>query len=302
MARPHAAPDAALAPRVRELARRIVADVVRKGECDVVAHGAAELSSLASCELLGVPQDDRHRLLELSNRLLGFDEPERPGSSADAERAVAELRAHARHLVGQRCARPADDLVAELAPGEVDGHRRAALEPDRLLLLLAVAGNQTTRHALSGGLLALLEHREQWERLLRRPDLVGTAVGEIVRWVSPVMHVRRTAVEDTVLGGVEIGAGDEGVPWYPTATRDEELFADGDRFDVGRDPNPHLGFGIGAHLCLGAHLARLELRVLLEELLRQAPDVELAGAPQRLRSNFVHGIQELPVRFGAGQT
>jgi cholest-4-en-3-one 26-monooxygenase len=192
-----------------------------------------------------------------------------------------------------------DDLVSDLVGGEVDGHRLSELEFNNFFLLLAVAGNETTRNALSGGLLALLEHRDQWERLQRQPKLVETAVDEIVRWVSPVMYFRRTATEDTVIGGVEIGAGDKVVLWYPSANRDEEVFADGERFDVARDPNPHLGFGVGEHFCLGSHLARLEMRILFEELVRQVPDLELAGTPRRLRSNFIHGIKELPVRFRA---
>jgi cholest-4-en-3-one 26-monooxygenase len=250
------------------------------------------------CELLGVPQDDRHLLFDLSNRLIGFDDPQFQSSPEDAERAAAEMWAYAHHLGQQRRARPVDDLVSDLVTGAVDGHRLTELEFNNFFLLLAVAGNETTRNAISGGLLALLEHRDQWERLQRQPKLVETAVDEMVRWVSPVMYFRRTASEDTVLAGVEIGAGDKVVMWYPSANRDEEVFADGERFDVGRDPNPHLGFGVGEHFCLGSHLARLEMRILLEELLRQVPDVELAGAPRRLRSNFIHGIVELPVRFG----
>jgi cholest-4-en-3-one 26-monooxygenase len=249
------------------------------------------------CELMGVPQDDRHLLFELSNRLIGFDDPEFQSSPQDAERAAAEMWAYAHHLGQQRRARPVDDLVSDLVGGEVDGHRLSELEFDNFFLLLAVAGNETTRNAISGGLLALLEHREQWERLLRQPKLAGTAVDEIVRWVSPVLHFRRTASQDTLLGGVEIGAGEKVVVWYPSANRDEAVFPDGERFDVGRDPNPHLGFGVGEHFCLGSHLARLEMRILLEELIRQIPDVELAGAPRRLRSNFIHGIKELPIRF-----
>ncbi|HSJ97449.1 MAG TPA: cytochrome P450 [Myxococcota bacterium] len=288
---------AALAPHVRELARRIVADVARKGECDFVAHVAAELPMIVICELMGVPQDDRHLLFELSNRLIGFDDPEFQTSPQDAERAAAEMWAYAHHLGQQRRARPVDDLISDLVGGEVDGHRLSELEFNNFFLLLAVAGNETTRNAISGGLLALLEHREQWERLLRQPKLAETAVDEIVRWVSPVLHFRRTASRDTLLGGVEIGAGEKVVVWYPSANRDEAVFPDGERFDVGRDPNPHLGFGVGEHFCLGSHLARLEMRILLEELVRQIPDVELAGVPRRLRSNFIHGIKELPIRF-----
>jgi cholest-4-en-3-one 26-monooxygenase len=205
--------------------------------------------------------------------------------------------AYAHRLGEQRRARPVDDLVSDLVTGSVDGHQLSELEFNNFFLLLAVAGNETTRNAISGGLLALLEHRDQWERLQRQPHLLATAVDEIVRWVTPVLHFRRTATQDTVLGGVEIGAGDKVVVWYPSANRDEAVFADPDRFDVARTPNPHLGFGIGEHFCLGSHLAKLEMRLLFEELLRRLPDIELAAEPRRLRSNFIHGIKELQIRF-----
>jgi cholest-4-en-3-one 26-monooxygenase len=288
---------AALAPHVRELTRAVLGRVAHKGECDFVASVAAELPMIVICELMGVPQDDRHLLFTLSNRLVGFDDPEFQDSPEDAEKAAVEMWAYAHQLGQQRRARPGADLVSDLVTGEVDGHRLDELAFNNFFLLLAVAGNETTRNAISGGLLALLEHRDQWERLLASPRLVATAVDEIVRWVSPVMYFRRTATQDTVVGGVEVGAGDKVVMWYPSANRDEAVFPDAGRFDVGRDPNPHLGFGVGEHFCLGSHLARLELRILFEELIRHFPDIDLAGPPRRLRSNFIHGIKELPVRF-----
>jgi cholest-4-en-3-one 26-monooxygenase len=288
---------AAMAPHVRELAREVVDRVAHKGECDFVAQVAAELPLLVICELMGVPRDDRHLVFELSNRLIGFDDPEFQRSPEDAEQAAAEMWAYAHHLGQQRRVRPGDDLVSDLVSGEVDGHRLDELSFNNFFLLLAVAGNETTRNALSGGLLALMEHRDQWERLLREPGLLDSAVDEIVRWVSPVLHFRRTATRDTVLGGIEIGAEDKVVIWYSSANRDETAFAMPDVFDVGRTPNPHLGFGIGEHFCLGSHLARLEIRLLLEQILRRLPDIELAAPPRRLRSNFIHGIKEMPVRF-----
>jgi cholest-4-en-3-one 26-monooxygenase len=288
---------AQLTPHVRQLARQVVDRVASKGECDFVEHVAAELPMIVICELMGVPQDDRHLLFQLSNRLIGFDDPEFQSSPEDAERAATEMWAYAHQLGQQRRARPIDDLVSDLVTGEVDGQRLSELEFNNFFLLLAVAGNETTRNAISGGLLALMEHRSQWERLRRNPRLLDTAVDEIVRWVSPVMYFRRTASEDTVLGGIEIGAGDKVVMWYPSANRDETVFASPDVFDVARDPNPHLGFGVGEHFCLGSHLARLEMRILFEELLRRLPDLEIAAPPRRLRSNFIHGVKELHVRF-----
>ncbi len=288
---------AAMAPHVRELAREVVGRVSHKGECDFVAQIAAELPMIVICELMGVPKDDRHLLFDLSNRLIGFDDPEFQNSPEDAEQSAVEMWTYAHELGQQRRARPVDDLVSDLVTGRVDGHQLSELEFNNFFLLLAVAGNETTRNAISGGLLALLEYRDQWERLQRQPSLLATAVDEIVRWVTPVLHFRRTAVEDTVLGGIEIGAGDKVVLWYASANRDEAVFDQPDRFDVGRTPNPHLGFGIGEHFCLGTHLAKLEMRILFEELLRRMPDLELAAPPRRLRSNFIHGIKELQVRF-----
>jgi cholest-4-en-3-one 26-monooxygenase len=288
---------AEMTPHVRELAREIVDRVAGKGECDFVAEVAAELPLLVICELMGVPVEDRRKIFELSNRLIGFDDPEFQSSPADGEAAALEMWTYAHALGQQRRRRPADDLVSDLVNGEVDGERLTELEFNNFFLLLAVAGNETTRNAISGGLLALMQHRGQWERLLSDRALLDTAVEEIVRWVTPVIHFRRTATAHTRIGGVEIRAGQKIVMWYPSANRDETVFERPDAFDVGRDPNPHLGFGIGEHFCLGSHLARLEMGCLFEELLRRLPDIELAGDPRRLRSNFIHGIKNLPVRF-----
>jgi len=287
----------AMTPHVAQLAREVVDRVASKGECDFVAEVAAELPLLVICELMGVPASDRRRIFDLSNRLIGFDDPEFQTSKDDGMAAAAEMWAYAHQLGEQRRAKPMGDLVSDLVNGSVDGAKLTELEFDNFFLLLAVAGNETTRNAISGGLLALMEHRGQWERLLSDRSLLDTAVDEIVRWVSPVIHFRRTATFDTELAGIAIPAGAKVVMWYASANRDAAAFARADVFDVARSPNPHLGFGIGEHFCLGSHLARLEIRCLFEELLRRLPDIELAGAPRRLRSNFIHGIKQLPVRF-----
>jgi len=165
-------------------------------------------------------------------------------------------------------------------------------------LLLTVAGNETTRNAAAGGMLALFEHPEQWQRLLDDPSLIPTAAEEIVRWVSPVNLFRRTALRDSELGGAQIAASDKVVVFYASANRDESVFPAPDQFDVGRDPNPHVGFGGGGpHFCLGRHLAALELRVLLQALTERMPGIRLDGEPSRLRSNFINGIKHMPVRF-----
>ena len=171
------------------------------------------------------------------------------------------------------------------------------MEFDSFFLLLAVAGNETTRNLISGGMLALIEHPEQRARLLADMALLPTAVEEMLRWVSPVMHFRRTATRDTELRGQTIPAGDKVVIFYPSVNRDEDIFPDGDQFNVGRSPNEHLAFGIGEHFCLGSNLARLEIRLMFEELLTRLPDIELAGPVHRLRSNFINGIKRMPVRF-----
>jgi cholest-4-en-3-one 26-monooxygenase len=164
-------------------------------------------------------------------------------------------------------------------------------------LLLAVAGNETTRNTISGGMLALIEHPEERARLMADPSLLDSAVEEIIRWVSPVMAFRRTATRDVVLAGRQIREGDSVCLWYGSANRDDAMFKDPDRFDVGRTPNEHLGFGIGPHFCLGANLARLEIRIMFERLLERLPDIQLAGSVERLRSNFINGIKHMPVRF-----
>jgi cholest-4-en-3-one 26-monooxygenase len=288
-----------MAPHVRELAREIVDRVASKGECDFVAEVAAELPLLVICELMGIPNEDRRKIFELSNRLIGFDDPEFQTDPSDAEAAAIEMWTYAHLLGGKRRAAPTGDLVSDLVTGQVDGEALTELEFNNFFLLLAVAGNETTRNAISGGLLALMEHRGQWERLRNDRALMATAVDEIIRFVTPVIYMRRTAVRDVKLSGVEIRAGQKLVLWYPSANRDETVFERPDAFDVGRDPNPHLGFGIGEHFCLGSHLAKLEIRCLFEELLTRLPDIELAGPPRRLRSNFISGIKSLPVKFSA---
>jgi len=206
--------------------------------------------------------------------------------------------AYANELGRQRRERPQDDLVSVLMRAEVDGERLTELEFDLFFLLLAVAGNETTRNAISGGMLALLEHPEQWRRLQADPSLLPRAVEEILRWVTPVMHFQRTATREVEIGGRRISEGDRVAMYYVAANRDETVFEEPGRFDVARWPNEHLTFGGGGpHFCLGAPLARLEIRSILEELLRRVAEVEQVGPARRLRSNFINGLRELPVRL-----
>jgi cholest-4-en-3-one 26-monooxygenase len=286
-----------LEPHLRDVANRIIDRVAERGECDFVTDIAAELPLQAIVELMGVPLEDRHLVFDWSNRMIGMDDPEYSGTLERGRLAAMEMFMYANRLAEERKARPRDDLVSVLMTAEVDGEKLTEPEFDAFFMLLAVAGNETTRNLTSGGMLALIEHPAQRERLLADPSLIPSAVEEMVRWVSPVMYFRRTATRDTELGGQPIREGDKVTIWYVSANRDEDVFPRADHFDVGRQPNDHLGFGIGQHFCLGANLARLEIRIIFEELFRRLPDIELAGPVRRLRSNFINGIKSMPVRF-----
>ena len=288
---------ARLEPHIRELASQIIDRVAPKGECDFVTEVAAELPLLVIAELMGVPVEDRRLIFDLSNRLIGFDDPEFQTSMEDGKQAAAEMWAYAQELAERRRREPQNDLVSQLLNAEVDGERLTEMEFNFFFLLLAVAGNETTRNLISGGMLALFEHPDQKEKLLAHPELLPTAVEEMLRWISPVICFRRTATQDTEVRGQKIREGDKVVMFYISANRDEEVFERADQFDITRSPNEHLAFGIGEHYCLGSNLARLEIRIMFEEILRRLPDIELAGQPRRLRSNFISGIKSMPVRF-----
>lgn len=286
-----------LEDHVRTITTEIIDQVAGAGECDFVASISAELPLRVIVELVGVPMADRHRVLQWSNQMLAYDDPEYQLDPDTPKIAAAELFMYAHELAVERSAQPRDDLVSELMHGEVEGHRLSMEEFNSFFMLLLVAGNETTRNLVSGGLLALIEHPGERARLQADPALLPTAVEEMLRWVTPVNVFQRTAQRDVELGGHSIREGDKVVLFYASANRDEEIFPDAHRFDVGRAPNEHLAFGIGPHFCLGANLARLEIRIMFEELLRRLPDIELAGPVERLRSNFINGIKRMPVRF-----
>jgi len=286
-----------LEQHIRDLARQIVDRVAARGECDFVADIAAELPLQVIVEMIGVPLEDRHRVFEWSNRMMAYDDPEYVDSIEVGRAAAAEMYMYANQLAEARRDAPRDDLVSVLMTAEVEGERLSESDFDQFFLLLAVAGNETTRNLISGGMLALCEHPAERARLLADASLMPSAVEEMLRWVSPVMQFRRTAMRDVELRGQHIREGEFVSLWYGSANRDEEMFPHADRFDVARTPNEHLTFGIGPHFCLGANLARLEIRIMFEELLRRLPDIELAGPVDRLRSNFIHGIKRMPVRF-----
>jgi cholest-4-en-3-one 26-monooxygenase len=282
---------------IRELARSIVDGVASRGRCDFVTDVAAELPLQVIVEMLGVPLEDRHKFFEWSNTMIGVDDPEYATCPEVGQAAMMQLFGYANELAVERKRCPREDLTTLLLQAEVDGERLTESQYDSFVMLLAVAGNETTRNLIAGGMLALIQHPEQRARLLADRTLMPTAVEEMLRFVSPIMCFRRTAQRDLELGRQLIREGDRVIMWYASANRDEEVFPQADRFDIGRRPNDHLGFGIGPHFCLGAHLARLEIRIMLEELLRRLPDLELDGPVQRLRSGFVNGIKHMPVRF-----
>jgi cholest-4-en-3-one 26-monooxygenase len=287
-------------PHIREAARRIVDEVADRDDVvDFVPHFAAELPLVVIAELLGIPYEDRHKVFEWSNRLIGANDPEYGVDGFEGgQQAAAELYLYAQALADSRRARPLDDIVTTLVTAELDGEKLSDIEFNVFVLLLAVAGNETTRNLISGGMLALMEHPEQRERLLADASLLDSAVDEMLRYVSPVMYFRRTALTDSEIRGVPVRAGDKVTVWYGSANRDEDVFADPHDFDIGRTPNEHIAFGgRGPHYCLGASLAKMEIRVMFEEILRRLPDMQLAGEPVRLQSILINGIKHLPVRL-----
>ncbi len=289
---------AQLEKHITEICDSLLDEIQDRGHADFVTDIAAPLPLWVICELVGAPVADRGRIFELSNVLIGSADPEFQLEPQAQQNAAAEIYAYGAALAERRRADPADDIVTKLLQPNEHGEALTSDEFDLFFLLLTVAGNETTRNAAAGGMLALFEHPEQWQRLLADPGLIPTAAEEIVRWVSPVNLFRRTATRDTELGGQAIAEGDKVVVFYASANRDADVFAAPDQFDAGRDPNPHVGFGGGGpHFCLGRHLAALELRILLQALTERMPAIRLDGEPSRLRSNFINGIKHMPVRF-----
>jgi cytochrome P450 len=277
-------------------AREIVDDFAAAGGGDFVEDVAAELPLRVLAELLGVPREDRHLLFDWSNRLIGSDDPEFGGGDPmQFAAAFMEMFSYGNNIADDRRANPRDDLVSVIANAEVEGERLTQVEFNMFWLLLVIAGNETTRNLLSGGTLALIEHPDQRDRLLTDPALLPTAIEEMLRFVSPVIHFRRTATQDTEVAGQPIASGDKVVVYYVSANRDETVFADPDRFDVARTPNEHVAFGVGPHFCLGAHLARQEIGTMFTLLLERVPRLELTGPVQRMQSAFINGIKHLPV-------
>ncbi|ADP81881.1 cytochrome P450 [Pseudofrankia inefficax] len=289
-----------LSGRIEELAKRFVDHMAALGgECDFVADVAAHYPLYVILSLLGLPEDDFPRMLKLTQELFGANDADlaRNASDSAAAETLLEFFEYFQGVTEERRKSPGDDLASVIANASIHGESIGMLEAVGYYVLIATAGHDTTSAAISGGLHALLTHPDQQRRLAADPGLVTTAVDEMIRWVSPVKHFMRTATRDTEVHGVPIAAGQAVLLSYPSANRDEDVFEHPDTFDVGRTPNKHVGFGFGAHYCLGTHLARLEGRALYAELVPRLRSVELAGEPEYMRTLFVGGPKRLPIRY-----
>jgi cytochrome P450 len=286
-----------LEPRIRAHAKRIVDNVARKGSCEFVTELACELPLILICELMGIPEEDRKQMFDWSNAMIGGDDPEM-NAGADSKQVSIQMWMYANALAQKKREQPDDTLISKYVNGEVEGSKISDFELNNFFVLLAVAGNETTRNATSHFMRLMSEHPDQFELLKTDVDrLLPGAIEEALRFSPPVVAFRRTALVDNEIRGSQIRRGDRVVLSYPSANRDEEVFADPDRFDIRRSPNPHIAFGIGEHFCLGASFARMQLRCILRELLTRLPDIHVVGAPKRQRSNLIHGIREMRVEF-----
>jgi cholest-4-en-3-one 26-monooxygenase len=291
---------------VERITRELLDEMAGDGEvreADFVADLTAPLTLAVLADMLGVPREDWRLMFHWTNQIAGASDPEFQekdadgspvGSFDDVRKGVFE---YFTDLANERRAEPKDDIVSVLTAATIDGDPMPTMELLSYFFLLVVAGNETTRNAASGGLLALIENPGEFQKLRENPGLVDLASEEIVRWTSPVIQFCRTPLEDFELAGKSIRAGESMCLFYPSANRDEEIFDDPDVFRIDRKPNPHLGFGIGEHFCLGANLARLELRTIFRQLAERMEDVELAGRYERTHSGFLGGVKRMPIRY-----
>lgn len=318
---------AAIETEIVDRARRLVAAVADRGRCDLVADVVGDLPVAVLASVLGLPDQDRGLLYDWSNRVIGYQDPDYAASSAfdpatgtDMARAalaqrpgpgpdgslpdprtragLADLYAYAHALAEHKRHHPGDDIMSLLLQASFEGTHLTNDEFETLFFLFAVAGNETLRNGIPGGLLTLIDHPAAYDQLLARPDLLPGAIEELLRYWPPVIHFRRTAVVDCELGGQPIRAGDKVAVYHLAANRDPAVFDDPHRFDITRTGNDHVSFGFGPHFCLGAHLARVQMRAMIGEILSQLGRVELDGDPVRLQSNFQMGLKSLPVRWG----
>jgi cytochrome P450 len=296
-------------PYIREVTRRLLERSAAKGESDFVIDVASQLPLAVICGMMGVSEEDQPLMFSLSNKVLGAGDPEYQDTVPEEQRGTREaaqatgnygtfqMFSFFSQMLQERRAQHREDLVSVLIGSAIDGEHLTDLDILWFCFLLILAGNETTRNAISGGLLTFLQTPDEKRRLLNDMSLMPSAVEEVLRYISPVTHMARAVMKDTKIRDVAIPAGDRVVMWYPSVNRDEDVFPEPDRFDITRSPNDHLAFGIGEHFCLGAGFARLELKVMFEELFTRYPDVQLNGPPERLRSTFIGGIKHLPIKY-----
>ncbi len=300
----------AMEAEIRQITNQILDDIAKKGHVDFVLEVASQLPLAVICGMMGLERKDWALMFQLTNKVLGPGDPEYQTDVPEDQRGTQQaaqitgnmgtmqMFGFFAQLLGERRTKTGGaDLVSILTESEIEGE---ALTDEDILwfcFLLILAGNETTRNAISGGLLALCEHPQERARLQADMSLLPQAVEEILRWVSPVTHMSRVALQDADVNGHAVKQGERVTMWYPSVNRDESVFPEPNRFNITRSPNEHLAFGIGEHFCLGAGFARLELKVIFEELFRRFPDIQLDGEPERLRSTFIGGIKHLPVKF-----
>jgi cholest-4-en-3-one 26-monooxygenase len=287
----------ALEARVRECVDQILDAAIPEGTCDFVTDVAARLPQQVIAELLGIPSEDRPKIADWMSRLTGSDDPEFAAAPDSVTTAQTELVTYAHRLAAARRGQPRQGIVTELLAAEIDGDGLTDTEFGAFFVLLVAAGIETTKGAIAGGMNAFLQHPAEYDKLVQHPDaLIGPATEEILRWTSPITYFRRNVTRDIELRGHRLAAGDKVSIWYPSANRDEEVFGDPFRFDIERTPNEHVAFGGGGpHFCLGAALARVEIRLLFEQLARRVPAPTAVADPDHLRSNLIGGIKHLVV-------
>jgi len=284
--------------QIDERAKLIVDAVCAKGEIDFVEEIAMEMPAQVICDMLGVPEEDRKQVVEWSNTMVGFDDPFWRNTPEAGELAAMSIYGYCDQLAEQRRREPRDDIMSALLTADVDGESLSQDELNMFFVILVVAGNETTRNLISHSVRALIDHPDAVTRLAEQPELWDTAVEEFLRWGTSIHNFRRTAMCDTELNGQQIKAGDKVVVYYASANFDEDVFEDPFTFDIARNPNDHLTFGGGGeHFCLGANLARVEIKAMVREFITRLPDVQLAGEPLRMRSDFINGVNRMPVRF-----
>jgi len=277
----------------------IIDRVCEQGRAEFVTDVSAELPLQAIAEMVGIPIEDRAKIFDWTNSMIGADDPDFAATRDDVTAAFTELFVYSRALQTKRRNEPADDIITTLLSADVDGERLDETEFDMFFLLLCVAGNETTRNSITRGMHAFFEFPEQWDKYRSDPArYADTATEEIVRWATPVLNFRRQAMADYDLGGVKISAGDKVVMWHIAANRDPRAFDDPWAFDIERSPNDHVGFGGGGpHFCLGANLARMEIRLMFKAIAERLGDIRLDGEVEYLRSNFIGGVKKMPVAF-----